>query len=68
MKRTETTDSLPIEENDQDEEPEVSSLVGNVIHYVGDGVQHEGGVEVQHANQGKSNMWGGNCCMVILDF
>ena len=70
-KRTETTDSILIEENDQDEEPELLSLVGNVIHYSEEGLQHEGGVEVipvQHANQGKINMWGGNCCMMILDF
>ena len=30
--RTETTDSILIEENDQDDEPELPSSVGNVIH------------------------------------
>ena len=71
VKRTETTESILIEENEQEEEPDLPSLVELVIPSGQEVGQAELAVEVtpvEHETQGQSKMWGGNCCMVILDF
>ena len=71
VKRTETTESILIEENEEEEQSDFPSLVEHVIPSGQEVVQHDVGVQVipvEHAIQEQSKMWGGNCCMVILDF